>query len=130
MTMRHFEASGLWYPFDDPANAVGGTLKFDDKGLHLFLLGSFRQGWSAQRERYPIIHGVVGQSPYGAFVTLIDNFRTGHQFNTVGATSEKITCNIATVGNCHLPAEATRFESAGARLLILDRVGGTHRHQC
>ena len=109
--MKHFEASGLWYPFDDPANAVGGTLKFDDKGLQLVLLGSFRQGWSPEAERYPIIHGVVGESPYGAFVTLIDSFRTGQQFNMVGATSERIRCQMAMVGNCHLPEEASRFES-------------------
>jgi ApeA N-terminal domain 1 len=110
MTMKHFEASGLWYPADDPTNAVGGTLKFDDKGLKLFLLGSFRQGWSPDVERYSIIHGVVGGSPYGAFVTLIDSFVTGQQFNMVGATSESIRCHAAMVGNCHLPEEARHYE--------------------
>ena len=109
--MKHFEASGLWYPLDDPANAVGGTLTFDDDGLQLVLLGSFRQGWSPAAERYPIIHGVVGESPYGEFVTLIDNFRSGQQFNMVGATSERIRCRKAMVGNCHLPEGAPRFES-------------------
>src|SRR4051794_31946823 len=101
--MKHFETSGLWYPYDDPNNAVGGTLKFDDKGLQLVLLGTFRQGWSPEAERYPVIHGVVGESPYGAFVTLIDNFRTAQKFNMVGATSEKIRCHLAMVGNFHLP---------------------------
>jgi ApeA N-terminal domain 1 len=109
--MKHFEASGLWYPSDDPTNAVGGTLKFDDKGLQLVLLGNFRQGWSPEVERYPIIHGVVGESPYGAFVTLIDNFRTAQKFNMVGATSERISCHKAVVGNCHLSEGASRFKS-------------------
>ncbi len=101
--MQHFEASGRWYPFDDPDNAVGGTLKFDDNGLQLVLLGTFHQGWSPEAKRYSIIHGVVGDCPYGAFVTLIDNFRTGQKFNMVGATSEKIRCHQAAIGNFHLP---------------------------
>ncbi|HWE38784.1 MAG TPA: hypothetical protein VG406_19705, partial [Isosphaeraceae bacterium] len=109
--MKYFEASGLWYPSDDPANAVGGTLKFNVTGLQLFLLGSFRQGWSPRPEPYPFIYGVVGDSPYGTFVTLIDCFRTGQKFNSVGATSESIRCNRAVVGNCHLPEEGSRFGS-------------------
>ncbi len=108
--MKHFEASGLWYPSDDPDNAVGGTLKFDEKGLQLALLGTLRQGWSPWAERYPIIHGVLGDSPYGAFVTLIDSFRTAHKFNMVGATSEKIRCHSAMVGDFHLPDGPVSFE--------------------
>ena len=111
MAMKHFEANGLWYPSDDSTNAVGGTLKFDKDGLQLALLGSFRQGWSPKAEEYPIIHGVVGESPYGAYVTLIDCYRNKMNFNMVGVTSERITCKKAVIGDCHLPVEPTRFES-------------------
>ena len=101
--MKHFEASGLWYPTDDPDNSVGGTLKFDDAGLQLILLGAFRQGWSPEVERYHLIRGVTGKTPYGSFVTLVDNFRTGQTFNMIGATTEKIRSNLALVGDFHLP---------------------------
>ena len=109
--MKHFEASGLWYPSDDPDNAVGGTLKFDDDGLYLVLLGSFRPGWSPEAERYPLVHGVVGDCPYGSFVTLIDSFRTTQKFNMVGATSEKLYCHQAAIGNFHLSDNPITMES-------------------
>jgi len=108
--MKHFEASGLWYT-DDPANAVSGTLRFDGQGLLLTLLGGFRKGWSPGGQRYPIIRGVVGESPYGAFVTLIECFTTESKFNMVGATSEKILCHKAVVGDLHLSEGPARFES-------------------
>jgi len=109
--MKYFEASGLWYPSDDRSSAVGGTLKFDSDGLQLVLLGSFRQGWSPEGERYSIIHGVVGESPYGFFVTLIDCHRLQSTFNMIGVTSEKITCIKGAVGNCHLSDGDSRFKS-------------------
>jgi len=108
--VKYFETSGLWYPSDDPDNAVGGTLKFNKKGLRLVLLGSLRQGWSPQPERYPVIHGVVGDSPYGTFVTLIDSFRIAQKFNMVGATSEVVMSHLAMVGNFHLPENPLNFE--------------------
>lgn len=111
--MMHFEASGLWYPSDDSSNAVGGTLKFNDEGLHLFLLGSFRQGWSPGTVHYPIIHGVLGESPYGPFATLIDSFRNQSKFNMVGVTSEKILCQKAVVGNFHFQEGPTHLQSLG-----------------
>jgi ApeA N-terminal domain 1 len=109
--MKHFEANGLWYPSDDSTNAVGGTLKFDKDGLQLALLGSFRQGWSPKAEEYAIIRGVVAESPYGVYVTLIDCYRNKMNFSMAGVTSEKIRCHKAVIGNCHLPVEPTGFES-------------------
>jgi len=109
--MKHFEARGLWYPTDDKENAVGGTLTFDKDGLHLVLLGSFRQGWSTDVERYPIIHGVVDNSPYGAYATMIDCFRSNTNFNMAGVTSERIYCKKGVVGNFYLPEGTTYFES-------------------
>jgi len=108
--MRHFEASGLWYPSNDPSNAVGGTLKFDRQGLRLSLLGAFREGWSSELEDYPVIQGVVGNSPYGSFVTLVDSFMTSQKINMVRVTSAEIRSHFAVLGDFHLPNGPVRFE--------------------
>jgi hypothetical protein len=110
-TMKHFEARGHWNLADDPDHSVGGTLKFDENGLTLELLGCFREGWTPIAQRYSITHGVVGDSPYGSFVTLIDSLKIGQKFTMVGATAEKIRCERAIVGNCHLEDDSSRYES-------------------
>lgn len=109
--MKHIEASGLWFPHDEPDNTVAGTLKFDDDGLQLILLGSFRRGWSPEPDRYSLIHGVVGNLPFGSFVTLIDCFQTQCQFDSVGFTSETILASKATIGDRHLSEGSSRYES-------------------
>src|SRR5208283_4000123 len=108
--MRHFEASELWYPSNDPSNAVGGTLKFDRQGLRLSLLGAFREGWSSELEDYPVIQGVVGNSPYWLFVTLVDSFMTSQKINMVRVTSAEIRSHFAVLGDFHLPNGPVRFE--------------------
>ncbi len=108
--MKHFEASGLWFQHDDPDDKVAGTLKFDDEGLQLILLGSFRPGWSPEPDRYSMIHGVVGNLPIGSFVTLIDCFQTRCQFDSEGFTSETIRAAKATLGDRHLSEGSSRYE--------------------
>ena len=100
--MKHFEASGFWFSPDSASKQVAGTLKFDQEGLILSLHGSLREGWSAEPELYPVIQGVLGKSPYGSFVTLINGFRSSHNFNMAGVTSEKIRSDFAVIGDHHL----------------------------
>jgi ApeA N-terminal domain 1 len=109
--MKHFQSSGLWFPGDDSANAVGGILNYDSKGLNLKLLGSFREGWSAGQERYPTIRGVVDENPYGTFITLLDCIATRSRISMPGITSETIRCGRAVAGISHLPDEPTHFET-------------------
>ena len=130
--MKHFESSGTWFPADDSSNAVRGTLYFDCEGLNLKLLGSFREGWSTEAERYPTIRGVVDENPYGTFfvtgtfVTLIDCLRKQSRFNMAGVTSETIRCGRATIGTTHLPDGMFHFEKLGVRFSYLtDWVGQT-----
>jgi ApeA N-terminal domain 1 len=122
--MKHFESSGLWFPGDDSANAVGGMLHYDSNGLNLKLLGSFREGWSTGQERYPTVRGVVDESPYGTFVTLLDCIRTRSRISAPGITSETIRCGRAVVGFSHLPDEPSRFETLEVSFsYLMDWVG-------
>ncbi len=118
--MKYFESSGLWYPADDSSSAVGGTLHFTAEGLRLRLLGSFRPGWAPSKERYPVIRGVMGENPYGTFVTLLDCLRSNTKINMAGITSESITSNMAVIGRSHLPAAPIRFKTAGLRFSYLN----------
>ncbi len=111
--MKQFKSSGLWFPADEPSNAVSGTLHYGSEGLNLELLGSFREGWAAGAERYPTIRGVVDGNPYGTFVTLFDCLRTRSRFNTAGFTSETIRCGKAMIGSGHLPDGPFDFETLG-----------------
>ncbi len=118
--MKYFESSGLWFPADEPTNAVGGILRYSADGLRLKLLGSFREGWAPATEDYPIIRGVVDENPYERFVTLLDSFRSKTNINMAGITSETITSNMAVIGRSHLPGEPIRFKSAGIKLSYLN----------
>jgi ApeA N-terminal domain 1 len=124
--MKHFKSSGLWFPGEDSANAVGGTLHYDSDGLSLKLLGSFREGWSAGQERYPAIRGVVDENPYGTFITLLDCIRIHSRISAPGITSETIRCGRAVIGISHLPDEPSRFETLEVSFSYLtDWVGQT-----
>jgi hypothetical protein len=109
--MKYFESSGLWSLADDSSNTVGGTLILDNEGLNLKLLGTFSADWAAGVERYPTIHGVIGDNPYGTYVTLIDCFRKHSVINMAGVTSETIGCGRATIGATHLSDEMFNFET-------------------
>ncbi len=108
--MKHFEATGLWY-LDEPDKSIGGTLRFDRDGLQLSLLGALSQGWSPMTERYPMIRGVVSESPHGVYVSLIDAFTNKTKFNMAGVRAETIRCHKATIGNCYLPEGTFEFKS-------------------
>jgi hypothetical protein len=124
--MKGFESSGLWFPAEEPSNAVGGTLKFGDDGLDLMLLGSFREGWSPGSERFPIILGMVVENTFGSFVSLFDCRKKQATLNMVGVTSETIKCRKAVIGNCHLPDGASHFETLAVQFSFLkDWVGLT-----
>jgi len=100
--MKFFKASGLWFPADEPENRVAGTLRFSQSGLQLKLLGGFRGGWSPDIQAYGIIQGVVGDSPYGEFVSLYDCFQTSKSLRSQGIGSETIQCGRAYVGDDYL----------------------------
>ena len=124
--MKHFESSGTWFPADDSSNTVQGTLHFDGEGLNLRLFGSFREGWSAGADRYPTIHGIVDENPYGTFVTLVDCLRKQSRFSSVGLSSETIRCGRAVIGATHLPDGLSHFELLEVRFSHLnDWVGQT-----
>ena len=124
--MKHFKSSGLWFPGEDSANAVVGTLHYDSEGLSLKLLGSFREGWSAGQELYPAIRGVVDENPYGTFVTLLDCTRIHSRISMPGITSETIRCGRALIGISHLPDKPSRFETLEVSFSYLtDWVGQT-----
>ena len=110
--MKFFEANGLWFPADDPDNAVGGTLRFSPDGLRLSLLGSFLTAWTARVQEYPVIHGVVGSNPYGHYATIFDGLRASSTIDTPGITSEIITASRAILGDEHLESENRAFDSA------------------
>ena len=109
--MEYFKASGRWHPFDEPENIVAGTLEYDSNGIHLNLLGSFHQGFFTDPETFPLIHGLVKDCPYGAFVTLPECYSVGTGFNMVAIRSQEIRCTRAGIGNFHLSEGLSRFKS-------------------
>jgi ApeA N-terminal domain 1 len=90
---------------------VAGTLRFSASGLRLKLLGGFQGGWSPDVQRYEMIQGVVGDSPYGVFVTLYDNIQENKSIKSQGIGSETIVCTRAYVGDDYLLENATGIAS-------------------
>jgi ApeA N-terminal domain 1 len=109
--MKFFKASGLWFPADEPENRVAGTLRFSESGLQLKLLGGFQGGWSPDVQAYGIIQGVVGDSPYGEFVSLYDCFPTSKSLRSQGIGSETIRCERAYIGDDYLFEEEADIRS-------------------
>jgi len=109
--MKFFKASGLWFPADEPGNRVAGTLRFSESGLQLKLLGGFQGGWSPDIQAYGIIQGVVGDSPYGEFVSLYDCFQTSKSLRSQGIGSETIRCGRAYMGDDYLFVEQADIHS-------------------
>lgn len=109
--MKYFKASGLWFPSDEPENRVAGTLRFSKSGLRLMLLGGFQGGWSPDVQAYGVIHGVVGDSPYGEFVTLHDGFQVSKSVRSQGIGAEVIRCRRAYMGGDYLIDEGAEVDA-------------------
>jgi hypothetical protein len=99
----------MWFLAEAPANRVAGTLHYSERGLHLKLLGSFKEGWTLKPESYSLIHGVVSKNPYGEFVTLIDPFTKQRRLSSSGIGSQTIYCNRGIVGDSHLDPNHDNF---------------------
>ena len=106
--MKHFKASGLWFRSDDQRKRVAGTLQYSSDGLHLKLIGSLTEGWRPRSHVYDKIFGVVGDCPFGSFVTLFDSFTKSSKINNMGIGSEIIHSNTVIIGNDHIKGESGR----------------------
>jgi hypothetical protein len=114
--VKEFEAIGLWHLPGDPSNEVAGTLHFsDEEGLRLSLTGTFREapGFPSSQpgKKYPIVYGVVNESPFGTLFTLLDCFETASTHRIpAGLTTQRIRANRAYVGRCFI-GEDIRFDA-------------------
>jgi hypothetical protein len=122
--VKEFEAIGLWHLPADPSREVAGTLHYSgDDGLRLSLTGTFREaaGFSASDAgmKYPVVYGVVNESPFGILFTLLDCFVTASTIRMPGLTTQKIRANRAYVSRCFV-GEDVRFDSM--------RVSFSHLH--
>src|SRR5688572_2934858 len=98
--MRAIDSPGMWHLPDNKDGNVAGTLRYSPQsGLLLTLTGSFGDDLSSKEsDTYPIIHGVISDSPYdGRFVTLVDCFRKRVTLAVPGFASEEIRANRAYV---------------------------------
>lgn len=113
--MRPIDSPGLWHLPDNERGNVAGTLRYSHQaGILLSLTGTLRDGLSSPvPDTYPIIHGVISQSPYdGKLVTLVDCFRKRAAWVIPGFASEEIRANRAYVGTRYLSSEEdARFVS-------------------
>lgn len=114
--MRAFTATGFWHLPSDPANKVAGTLEYSaTKGARVALTGSFAQGLAPLRaEGYPLIHGIVAESPVGKFFTLVDCIQTQARLSIPGFATESLHASQAFAGD-HLFDQA-RPEFTGVRV--------------
>lgn len=106
--MRAMNSPGMWHLPDNTGGNVAGTLQYSIQGgLILSLTGAFSDDLSSKEsDTYPIIHGVISDSPYdGRLVTLVDCFRKRVTFAVPGFASEEIRANRAYIGTRHLATE-------------------------
>lgn len=109
--MKPFVSPGLWYfPPEGPDRAVSGELRFGAAGLVLKLFGSYREGWFPEPQTYRAIHGVVGDSPLGRFITLIDSATQSQTINDLGMGVETIESRAALIGNRPVADEPVPFK--------------------
>ena len=128
--MKHFKASGLWFRSDDQRKRVAGTLQYSSDGLHLKLIGSLTEGWRPRSHVYDKIFGVVGDCPFGSFVTLFDSFTKSSKINNMGIGSEIIHSNTAIIGNDHIKGEsAPPMESIDLSFSYLSDWAGVTRYE-
>ena len=128
--MKHFKASGLWFRSDDQRKRVAGTLQYSSDGLHLKLIGSLTEGWRPRSHVYDKIFGVVGDCPFGSFVTLFESFTKSSKINNMGIGSEIIHSNTAIIGNDHIKGEsAPPMESIDLSFSYLSDWAGVTRYE-
>lgn len=119
--MKYFKASGQWFLDEAPQHRVPGTLTYSKRGLHLRLLGGFKEGWIPTIETYPLIRGVVGGNPYGPFITLSDCFTQQTTFSLPGAGEQVITCNRGIAGETHVDPDHDSFKAISLRISYLSQ---------
>ncbi|MFI5072656.1 MAG: hypothetical protein ACHP8A_17385 [Terriglobales bacterium] len=111
--MKPFESTGSWFVPPDHDKIVPGTLRFSpEDGLSLTLLGAFQESWGMQAIQYPVINGIITDSPYGKRVSLFDCFATKLRFGTPGIALETIRANHAFVGSSLIEAKEIEFDEA------------------
>lgn len=121
--MKAFQAEGFWFLPGESQREVAGTLHYSPRrGLRLSLIGTLsdHRGFGASEE-FPIIHGVVGKSPFGRRVTLVDCCESRGIVTMPGLVSQEVVANKAYIGQEFLVSEADfRFDSARIHLRELN----------
>ena len=118
-----FETDGFWHTPDAPSRQIAGTLRYSgDDGLKLSLTGTFSEGFGFDRKAgtYPVIHGIVNDSPCGRAFTLVDCFRTKRSIRMPGFATEEIRANKAYAGGLFLSKTDLLFDSVSVELSALD----------
>ena len=125
--MSPFETAGFWHIPDDPSHKVAGILRYSPgEGLRLSLTGSFaRVGAPVGARTYPIIHGVVHDSPCGNAFSLVNCFQSGLSVQMPGFATEEVFANQAYAGDFLLEEKDLNFDGAALRLSGLDSWIGT-----
>jgi hypothetical protein len=121
--MTPFETAGFWHTPDVPSRQVAGTLRYSaEDGLRLSLTGSFGEGLAFELKsgKYPVIHGIVNDSPCGRAFTLVDCFRTKRTVRMPGFATEDIRANRAYAGDDFLSKDALLFDSVSLEPSALD----------
>jgi len=119
--MKSFESIGLWFLPGNPDVQVPGTLVFsDEKGLTLALSGAFNDNWDFGGARYPLIHGVVNDSPYGRFITLFDGFATTLRIGMPGISLETIHAGEGFAGSELVPSKEMVFDGVSLSFSTLN----------
>lgn len=118
-----FETDGFWHTPDSPSRQIAGTLRYSpEDGLKLSLTGSFSEDFGSDRKpgTYPLIHGIVNDSPCGNAFTLVNCFRTKRSVRMPGFATEEIRANRAYAGSDFLSEGDLLFDSASLELSALD----------
>ncbi len=111
--MKSFESIGIWFLPGAPDRHVAGTITFSkDEGIRLVLSGSLQKDRNIEQLNYPLIHGVVSNSPYGRFLSLFDGFTTHLRIGMPGVSIEKIHANYGYAGSDHVDSGAMLFNAA------------------
>ncbi len=109
--MKAFESVGVWFVPTEPDVLVAGTLTFSQyDGLTLKLTGTFQQNWTIETARYPVVHGVVSESPYGKYIALFDCFATNLRIGMPGISLETIRANHGFAGSAFVDSDTMLFD--------------------
>ena len=111
--MKSFESLGIWFLPKDPETYVAGTISFSkEQGIKLVLSNAIQKADGIGELNYPLIHGVVSESPYGKFISLFDCFTTNIRFGMPGISVERIRANHGFAGDEHVDSVLTLFNAA------------------